>query len=263
MSSRTVGPPEYENEIAQTAATASGSYDLDALLEKEALGISPFGASPPAESSSDAASDKAWTDLVQSKSWKERKVGYGALEALFAAPIQVCEGGASTMTEICTRATAILSTVAKEKMAGAQESCYRAIEACFTYPDYARMVVASEASTIAAALVVQGLASRSHRCAEKALLAMICSQSDNSDEHCVGKAMVKLGLKSKNTKLVGKSLSFVLRIVEDADVDRTCKDELHFVLGHSGALLSALDTHKLPDIRQMAKKTAQSSGERA
>ena len=159
-----------ENAVAQMAAKASGAYDIDALLAAGVgAGINPFGAAEPA-AGADIGANKAWDELVQSKDWKERKAGYGALEALLlaesegAAPASdgaadgaadgSAEDASAAATEAAAAARPLLKGIAKERMAGAQEAGYKALAALFARAE--APLDGSAAAAVAAALVSQG-----------------------------------------------------------------------------------------------------------
>ena len=262
-----------ENAVAQMAAKASGAYDIDALLAAGAgAGINPFGAAEPA-AGADIGANKAWDELVQSKDWKERKAGYGALEALLlaesegAAPASdgaadgaadgSAEDASAAATEAAAAARPLLKGIAKERMAGAQEAGYKALAALFARAE--APLDGSAAAAVAAALVSQGLASRSSTHAQGALLALMRTRAEaGGDEHGgASTPLIKLGLKSRNTKLVAKALDFALHALttlrsESGAPSAACLDELRGALSNK-ALLAVLDTHKLPGVRQQAK----------
>ena len=255
-----------ENAVAQMAAKASGAYDIDALLAAgEGDGANPFGAAEPAAGADDIGTDKVWEELVQSKDWKERKVGYGALEALFlaaaasdgAADGGVADDASAAAAEAAAAARPLLTGIAKERMAGAQEAGYKSLAAFFARAEAS--LDGSSAAAVAAALVSQGLASRSSAHAQNALLALMRARAEvGGDEHRASTPLIKLGLKSRNTKLVAKALDFVLHALttlrsEGSATSAACLDELRGALSNK-ALRSLLHTHKLPGVRQQAKE---------
>ena len=103
---------------------------------------------------------------------------------------------------------------------------YRAIAAFFAYPTFAGVIDSSGASQVANALVLHGFASRSYVCAQDALYALMHARAQIAEDN-LAKSIVKFGLRSKNTKLVVKSLAFILRVlVEKSDDADNCLDDL-------------------------------------